>query len=264
MRATPNYTENPYFDRAWPQHLYLNPSSPLVPSLSLPANFSIEKTPLVTFRRVDLLLEKQELIDLHRELYNPPANFSLFSEEGFWSLSPKEYMPIFTAPAPEANYGTLIASTGGHWTTTLLHGFHDESKEHSGYGIFDVLEFFEKAMQKWAKDVQDALYADQRNGNLGVKIPRKVVVRAYLPGHEDCRNIYEPWTYWHPYKWNWYNWAWIGNFNQVFQVSSSCARGFARQRLTSVLSAYPISSFIPRHTLFANRQSSASATGWGK
>jgi hypothetical protein len=217
VRATPNYTENPYFDRAWPQNLYLNPSSPLIPTLSLPANFSIENTPLVTFRRNDLLLNKTELIDLHRELYNPPENFSLFSEEGFWSLSPKDYMPIFMAPLPEANYGTLIASSGGHWTTTLFHGFRDESKKDSGYGIEGVLEFFDHAMKKWAADVQEVLYADQRNGNGGHKTPRRVVVRAYLPGHEDCHNIYEPWTYWHKPKWDWYNWSWIKDFNKIFQ-----------------------------------------------
>lgn len=219
VRATPNYTENPYFDRAWPQNLYLNPSSPLISTLSLPPNFSIEHTPLVTFRRVDLLLNKTELVDLHKELYNPPDTFELFSDERFWTLSPKEYMPIFLAPLPEANYGTLIASTGGHWTTTLLHGYRDDSKKHSGYGIEGVLEFFNHAMKKWATDVQEALDAHQRNrNNAGHKTSRRVVVRAYLPGHEDCRNILEPWTHWHKPKWDWYNWSWIKDFNKIFQV----------------------------------------------
>lgn len=171
---------------------------------------------MVTFRRVDLLLEKEELIDLHQELYKPEGNFSLFSEEGFWSLSPKEYMPIFTKSLPEANYATLIASTGGHWTTTLLHGLSDASKKDSGSGIENVLSFFDKAMQKWAKDVQTALDGDRKSGK-----NRRVVVRSYLPGHEDCRNVYEPWTYWHPYKWNWYNWAWIGDYNKIFEVGFS-------------------------------------------
>jgi hypothetical protein len=196
----------------------LNPSSPLIPTLSLPVNFSIEHTPLVTFRRIDLLLNKTELIDLHKEIYNPPDNFELFSKEQFWSLSPKEYMPMFLAPLPEANYGTIIASTGGHWTTTVLRGLRDESKKDTGYGIEGVLEFFNHAMKKWATDVQEALHADQRNGNGGRKTPRRVVVRAYLPGHEDCHNIYEPWTYWHNPKWNWYNWTWIKDFNKIFQV----------------------------------------------
>lgn len=127
-------------------------------------------------------------------------------------------MPMFTASLPEANYGTLIASTGGHWTTTVFHGFRNESRKDSGYGIEKVLEFFDHAMKKWAADVQEALYADQRLGNGGLKAPRRVVVRAYLPGHEDCHNIFEPWTYLHKPNWDWYNWSWIKDFNAIFQV----------------------------------------------
>lgn len=218
VRATPNYTENPYFDRAWPQNLYLNPSSPLVHTLLFPANFSIEKTPLVTFRRNDLLLSKEELVDLHREVYNPKEDFELFSEEGFWSLSPQEYMKIFTAPAPEGNYGTLIASTGGHWTTTLLHGFRDEEAGNdAGFGIEGVIGFFNHAMTKWANDVQELIYEDQRV-NVRRK-PRRVVVRAYTPGHEDCKNYKEPWDVYIPGRWKFYNWFWIKDYNQVFEVS---------------------------------------------
>ncbi|KAG8969055.1 hypothetical protein FRC03_004729 [Tulasnella sp. 419] len=49
--ATPDYTGRWDWDRAWPQNLYLNPQSPLVPKLNMPSGFDIEKTPLVTFRR---------------------------------------------------------------------------------------------------------------------------------------------------------------------------------------------------------------------
>lgn len=220
VRATPDYIANPYFDRAWPQNLYLTPNSSLIPTLNFPTNFSIENTPLVTFRRVDLLLEKSELIDLHRATYNPPENFSLFSDEGFWSLSPEYYMPLFTAPLPEANYATLIASTGGHWTTTLMSGFRDETKESEGFGIYDILGFFNIAMKKWATDVQKALSEDQRKNNRGKRGPRVAVVRAYLPGHEDCHNWREPWIEDLGFKFNWYNWSWIKDFNRVFQVSN--------------------------------------------
>lgn len=52
VRATPDYSLDPwYFDRAWPQNLYLNPSSSIIPYLDLPEGFDIETTPLVTFRR---------------------------------------------------------------------------------------------------------------------------------------------------------------------------------------------------------------------
>jgi hypothetical protein len=123
-------------------------------------------------------------------------------------------MPIFTAPLPRANYATLVISTGGHWTTTLLHAFRDETKKDEGYGIDGVLAFFKEAMKKWSGDIQAWLDATKANGS-GVR--RQVVVRAYLPGHEDCHKHLEPWTYWHPYEWNWYNWAQIKDFNAIFK-----------------------------------------------
>ncbi|KAF7976817.1 hypothetical protein HWV62_5492 [Athelia sp. TMB] len=218
VRATPNYTENPYFDRAWPQNLYLNPASPLIASFNLPAGFSIEHTPLVTFRRNDLLLSKDELIALHREKYPPNATFELFSEESFWSLSPQEYMALFTAPAPAGNYGTLIASTGGHWTTTLLHGFRDDAAGvDAGFGIAGVIGFFEHAMERWAREVQALLDADRRADPRPGRRPRRVVVRAYTPGHEDCKDHREPWRMYQPGRWKHYNWFWIKDYNQIFE-----------------------------------------------
>lgn len=136
-------------------------------------------------------------------------------------MSPKEYMPMFTAPLPEANYGTLIVSTAGHWTTTLLHGFRDESKSSSGYGIDKLLDFFGKAMERWAGEVQAALDADFKSGSGGRKTPRRVLVRSYLPGHEDCHNQKEPWSWYHPFSHQWYNWPWIKDYNTIFQVSSA-------------------------------------------
>ncbi|KAF8898089.1 hypothetical protein CPB85DRAFT_1377616 [Mucidula mucida] len=216
--ATPDYVKNPYFDRAWPQNLYLNPNSPLIKTLRFPRGFNISGTPLVTFRRVDLMLEQSALIELHRKAYNDPENFQLFSEEAAWSLNLDYYMDLFTAPLPEANYGTLVASTGGHWTTTLFSGYRDESKSSEGYGIAGVIEFFEIAMTKWATDVQRRLFAQDGfilpNGRHG---QRQVVVRAYLPGHEDCHDHRDPWTEIQPMRWFWYNWGNIWQFNEVFQ-----------------------------------------------
>ncbi|KAI0072068.1 hypothetical protein K474DRAFT_1605797 [Panus rudis PR-1116 ss-1] len=265
VRATPNYTENPYFDRAWPQNLYLSPSSPLLPTLSLPPSFNISSTPLVTFRRVDLLLSKDELIELYDELYPPSptsnpnskpnsnsepgerkgkGNETLFSDERFWSLSPHEYMDIFLSPLPHAHYTTLIISTAGHWTTTLLRAFRDEEVgEEKGYGVERMLPFFREAMRRWAEVVQgrlsesfnqgggESLASDDSfasdgenvggnsgNGRLGGKgRTRQVIVRAYLPGHEDCHSHREPWKEWVPFKWKFYNWPWIGEFNRIFQ-----------------------------------------------
>ncbi|KAI0744300.1 hypothetical protein C8Q80DRAFT_1327235 [Daedaleopsis nitida] len=67
--ATPNYIENQYWDRAWPQNLYMEPSSPLVRKLNFPPGFDIASTPLVTFRRVDLLLEPSRLDNLYQSLH---------------------------------------------------------------------------------------------------------------------------------------------------------------------------------------------------
>ncbi|TFK53758.1 hypothetical protein OE88DRAFT_1278028 [Heliocybe sulcata] len=216
VRATPNYTENPYFDRAWAQNLYLHPESPLIPHLSFPEGFSIEDTPLVTFRRLDLLYSQQELRDLHRELhpdvYEKDPEFQLFSEEATWSPSPKEYLPeLFSEPA-KTHYTTLIVSTAGHWTTTLFRGYRDESlSDDEGYGIFGLLNFFEEAMERWATEVQQ--YFDTHRG--GER--RQVIVRAYLPGHEDCHNHKQPWTEYKEFDWKWYNWFWIRDYNSIFE-----------------------------------------------
>jgi hypothetical protein len=279
--ATPNYEGGGSFDRAWPQNMYLNPESPLIQTLSLPTGFNISTTPLVTFRRVDLLWTQEELEKMHQEWYpekyparpphsngNPPikdsgldldadadvdiemelngatketnANngpppFKLFSEEATWSLSPSEYVSIFTNSLPESNYGTLIISTAGHWTTTLFSGYRDESKESEGYGIDGLIEFFGKAMDRWVSVVQKMLdeaeserplvLSKDSEGNswrgLGMekRKRREVVVRAYLTGHEGCHDQREPWKEIQPFVWDWYNWRYIDKYNEVFQVS---------------------------------------------
>ncbi|KAJ8586121.1 hypothetical protein M405DRAFT_772077 [Rhizopogon salebrosus TDB-379] len=228
VRSTPNYTENPYFDRAWQQNMYLSPSSPIINEITLPKGFSIENTPLVSFRRVDLLLNKADLDTLYHtteipgepdhsnQTYPSTKAESLFSPEQFWSLSPSEYMPTFLASPPEANYGTLVVSTGGHWTTTTMRAFRDEEAgQYAGYGIQNVIAFFKVAMRTWAGQVQDAITEYHRNGG---KRPKQVVVRAYLPGHEDCHNYLEPTTEIPSWQNRWFNWPWIENFNEEFQT----------------------------------------------
>lgn len=223
VRATPNYTENPYIDRAWPQHLFLSPSSPLLPHLSLPPAFNISSTPLVTFRRVDLLFTQPQLESIYAQLHPEKARepgFSLFSEEATWTLPPAEYLGMLASRENATRYRTALVSTGGHWTTSLFSGLAEEDAE--GGGIWNVMELFQTAMSVWAEDVQIAL--DEMNGNRygsGARwqggAPFQVVARAYLPGHEDCHEEKAPWTEWHPYKWNWYNWPWIKDLNEVFE-----------------------------------------------
>ncbi|KAJ2919913.1 hypothetical protein MD484_g514, partial [Candolleomyces efflorescens] len=288
--ATPDYTKESSFDRAWPQHLYLNPSSPLLHTdsstvritkhqsglvkpkqeqLRFPPSFDIHKTPLVTFRRNDLLFSKEELEDMHKELhpefYSPPTNtskpFSLFSEEPVWSIPPSTYLTsLFLAPT--SHYRTLILSTAGHWTTNLFSGYkgpnptsgegveeenlEDRKDGDPVYGYDGLVKFFGEVMQIWAGRVQDA-FDEARAGEvergLGRPYPpppppssphgvgvaggeepvnrmreRTAVVRAYLPGHEDCHEHRSAWQEVVPFKWNWWNWGEIGRYNQVFET----------------------------------------------
>ncbi|KAJ3487048.1 hypothetical protein NLI96_g3794 [Meripilus lineatus] len=169
--ATPNYTDLPFYERHWPQNLYLSPSSPLVEYLNPPVGFNISTTPLVTFRRVDVMLSREQLVDLHHDLYDPPLGVNLFSEEAFWSLPPSQYLSIFQKPLPAANYRTMVVSTAGHWTTTLMAGFHDEAAE--GGGIRRILGFFRHAMTKWADEIQAAMSRD--TGTAGGRRTREVV-----------------------------------------------------------------------------------------
>lgn len=187
--------------------------------MDLPPGFNITTTPLVTFRRIDLLLSKEQLVDLHRELYNPPSDFSLFSHELFWSIAPSEYLALFQRPLPEANYGTMIVSTGGHWTTHLFTGFLDETLTEEQSGIHGILDFFREAMTKWTEEIQAAMTSDV--GTAGKRRKREVIVRPYLPGHEDCHNWREPWSYHHPFRQGLWNWEYIKDFNRIFSVRPS-------------------------------------------
>ncbi|KAJ3885436.1 hypothetical protein GG344DRAFT_59242 [Lentinula edodes] len=213
--ATPDYVQNPYFDRAWPQNMYLNPESPVVGDVAYPEGFDIEKTPLVTFRRVDLLLSTEELEVLHREkhpeAYEDDGNFTLFSDEAVWTLSPTTYIEdLFLLPLPYGNYANLVVSTAGHWTTSMF----------SGYATIDgLISFFAEAMHSWASHTQLALSHDSPGVLLpnGQKRNRHVLVRAYLPGHEDCHDHRRPWEVIQPMHWNWYNWGNIAEFNRVFE-----------------------------------------------
>lgn len=207
VRATPNYTENPYFERHWQQNLYLLPTSPLVPKLKFPEGFSIENTPLVSFRRIDVLLSREELEGLYNAIYAPASNFSLFGDETFWSLSPYEYVEQFTSK--ENNYQTMVVNTAGHWTTNVFRGMEDPKSK--GNGVGNILYFFQHATAMWADIVQRLLNESDRDD-------RQVVVRAYLSGHENCHDTFEPYTYIHDYTTQAWNWNWITEYNDIFQV----------------------------------------------
>ena len=220
--ATPDYTHGS-FDRAWVQNLYLKPSSPLLSTLSFPEGFDIASTPLVTFRRIDLLFSKDELISIHKS--SQPVNItlqdtSLFSDEVIWTLPVAEYLNEFMAPLPKANYATMVVSTAGHWSTGVFSKVEPP-------GMEGILSLFEVAMARWAEQVQSALRADVRNRisylsrfRLGSKKrkERRAVIRAYLPGHNDCHDFRHPWNEIQPAERDPWNWADIPKFNAIFEV----------------------------------------------
>lgn len=211
--ATPDYTLGA-FDRAWAQNLYLKPASPLIANLSLPKGFDATLTPLVTFRRIDLLLSKDELISIHNSTQPQNATLndtSLFSDDGVWTLPVAEYVNEFLTPLPKANYATMVVSTAGHWTTTVFSKVEPP-------GIEGILSLFEVAMERWAEDVQRALRDNISRFQSSQQKERRVVVRAYLPGHEGCHDFRRPWDEVQPDKWNWYNWREIPQFNAIFEV----------------------------------------------
>ncbi|KAH9941121.1 uncharacterized protein BXZ73DRAFT_98333 [Epithele typhae] len=238
VRATPDYTKSKTFDRAWPQNLYLNPSSPLFSSLKLPKDFDVTTTPLVTFRRVDLLMRRAQLDELYWQLH-PTSKYlhnrtTLFSDEPHWNLSPAEYVDILTTPRPAGGYSTLIVSSAGHWTTHNFEALRDYALFNEG--IFNVVDFFREAMRSWADEVQAALdrIASPRSeegtdaqrrlapGGRPVSVRTKprsaqqVLVRAYVPGHDGCHNKNEPVRRYKKDMAVSYNWPQIVDFNRAF------------------------------------------------
>ena len=113
----------------------------------------------------------------------------------------------------------MVVRTAGHWTTTLFKGYDPKEPaagEGAKLGLDGVIDFFGHAMRQWADEVQDAL-RDPTKLDQGPK-KRQAVIRAYLPGHEDCHAHRKPWTEVLPYSWEWYNWNRIWEFNDVFEV----------------------------------------------
>lgn len=224
--ATPNYTLNPYFDRAWPQNLYLNPESPLVSKLRPPKGFNISVTPLVTFRRVDLLLTKDQLDEVYSTLHPERADtpgFSVLGGDDAWEIPPSEYMSLFTAPLPEANYGTMVVSSAGHWTVGTFRGLRNDAMPYNG--IQNVMDFFGEVTEVWSGIVQGWLKGAGRDRTTGAGQytvggrKRQVVVRSYLPGHDRCHLIFSPWTWYEQGGTELsYNWGQIPGLNSIFQV----------------------------------------------
>ncbi|KAH7337867.1 hypothetical protein B0J17DRAFT_664464 [Rhizoctonia solani] len=218
VRATPDYgPTGGGGPRDWPQNLYLNPSSPVVSQLKPPVGFDIDRTPLVTFRRVDLLFAQSELDAIHRGMHSnasgdvPDTLFGPGASESY-NLSPKTYLEQFMLPLPEGNYRDLIVSTAGHWTTESLPGARDPEDTAAGANNPGVYKLFVEAVRVWTNQVSSALLNDNKG--------REVLIRAYLPGHEyDCHQASGPLTEVRPFSQEWYNWSWIGKMNDAFKAA---------------------------------------------
>ncbi|KDQ15587.1 hypothetical protein BOTBODRAFT_282366 [Botryobasidium botryosum FD-172 SS1] len=202
--ATPDFnTVEGAWDRAMPQHLYLDPSSPLIPSLHFPPGFLLEETPLVTFRRNDLLLLPSEIIEMHRNLTN--ATTPPMGGHPTWDIDPAEYMTLFTDRS--ANYRTLVVSTGGHWTQAGT--FFDPA------GPPAIIELFTNAMKLWMRHMEETIVREKEAGRWG---GREILVRSYTTGHPDCHDSRgplseaiksdeeQPW-----------NWGWMDQLNDNFE-----------------------------------------------
>ncbi|KAF8754547.1 hypothetical protein RHS01_05795 [Rhizoctonia solani] len=194
VRATPDYAPTGGSGpRDWPQHLYLNPSSPLLTQLKLPHGFDIDRTPLVTFRRVDLHTFRPQSIRIIQPLaQNLPR-------------------PIHAA-APRRK----LQDSHRQHRRTLDHrvspGARDPEDVQAGATNPGVYKTFVEAVRVWTDQVSRALSADTR--------AREVLVRAYLPGHEyDCHKESGPLTQVREFSQEWYNWSWIGRMNEAFKAA---------------------------------------------
>jgi len=102
----------------------------------------------------------------------------------------------------------MIVSSAGHWTVAHFQAMKDA--ESKGGGIGHLLYFFQHATAMWADLVQRQLDKSDRKD-------RQVIVRAYLSGHENCFNLFKPYTYVHEYTTQWWNWNWMTEYNDIFQ-----------------------------------------------
>jgi len=187
----------------------LDPTSPLIDEINFPEGFDVQTTPLVTFRRVDLLVSRGETLAAHRKLGGKLDNTTLLSTEELYTMSPEEYLRAFLAPLPTGGYRTLIANTAAHWTTHLFIGGHRP-------GMDGVLELFEVVMTEWTSVIQEVLREANAQPHGGRDF--RAVVRGYTPGHNNCQNTHYPLQEVLPFKTGTYNWDDIATFNEIMEV----------------------------------------------
>jgi len=210
VTVSPDFKALGRFEHDWPQYIYLNPDSQLLDELSPPAGFDPHTTPLVAYRRVDLLLSREEVVNAHRMMNGTLKQDQLFdTKEKLFTVSHQDYMAQFFTPLPAGGYRTLIANTGAHWTTHLFIGLG---------GIEDILGLFETAMRGWAAVVGTSLALVNKKAYRGRDY--RVLVRSYPPGHNNCMRMHYPLQEVEPFDTKTYNWDELTIFNYIMEVST--------------------------------------------
>lgn len=183
VRAVPDYKSNEQWDRSWTQHLYFYRDSPLLSNITVPEGFDIDATPLVTFRRSDLILPRSEITAVHRKMYGRASSFVLFGGEEPYEVSIKNQTDMFIG----GSYATMVISTAGHWRAQTLTAYADDSQP-NGLNLNGILDLFEASIREWARMMQQKISFHR----LSTGSKKRIIVRPYLPGHDNCRNILEP------------------------------------------------------------------------
>jgi len=208
-----------FIDTSGPLHIYLNPASPLMTTLSLPPGFDIANTPLVTARRVDLLWSVQEVQAFWDSTQDKPMQDgkTVFTHEIAYTIRFDTYLSDFLQPLPTASYSAMIMTTGAHWTNYHFNGT-------TPAGIPGIMKLFKVAAKNWVDHFQDAVGKANREceaaGELCKRPRRRAIIRDYLEGHYGCENIFEPSTTIMKAPQDFWNWREMPEFNAVWTVSA--------------------------------------------
>lgn len=140
--------------------------------------------------------------ETHQYIKKLPVE-ELFTDYPLVSPSPKDYLDYFTLPAN--NYGTLIFSTGPHFTKREF-AFKSEPN-----GLPDIVTLYDAVVRDWVSQAAGYLAADK------VKA-RKVVVRSTSSGHRDCDSYVRPLEEDIKEPTGLFNWDRLAEMNDLFEV----------------------------------------------
>ena len=204
----------------WPQHLYLNPASPLLTNITLPVGFNISGTPLVTVRRIDILFSHEEMDAIYRasEQGKQSGSRSVFNDRLTVTVPMEEYLGQFIEPLPKASYSTMIIGTGGHWTDFHFNGTIPA-------GIPGIVDFFKIVARHWVDRFQEVVGKTNQEcadaGESCTEPRRRAIIREYMRGSDDCGKAHgaDPLTTPNPQpNAKFMNMADMHHFNDVWKV----------------------------------------------